>query len=832
MSEPALHRYRAKRDFSQTPEPEGGGRAQPHALQFVVQKHWASRLHYDFRLELGGKMLSWAVPKGPSLDPADKRMAVHVEDHPIAYNRFEGRIPPGQYGAGKVIIWDKGRWVPLGDPAKALRSGKLEFELHGHKLHGRWTLVRMHGRRDEKQEPWLLIKGHDEFEHPGDDFSIVDAAPDSVARLPPPKDAPAAAPTPAQVVAGTAPRHAPPTTLAPMLATLVDRPPADATDWLFEFKFDGYRLLAHIGPRHGVRLMTRNGHDWSKKLPHLADALGALELEPGWLDGEIVVPGERGASDFQALQNAFDNTHTERVQYHLFDLPFYAGRDLRSLPLEQRRALLQILLTEVDSPLHFSEAFDAKPKDLIASACKLGLEGLIGKRRDSAYAGGRSRDWIKLKCSQRQEFVVGGWTEPQGSRSGLGALLLGVHDADGALRYAGKVGGGFDERGLAALRAKLDKLAAKRRPFADATDSDREAHWVKPSLVAEVSFSAWTRDGRLRHPVFHALRSDKPAKAIVREQPQHALGPDAEQVAPGLPAQLRVSHPERVIDPGSGTTKIDLVRYYAQAAPLMMEHLRERPVALLRAPQGIRRAMFFQKHVQAGEIEGLRLLDPALDPGHPPLIEVALPLGIVQAAQMNVIEFHSWNALRTRIDRPDRLCFDLDPGEGVGWAEIRQGAELLRALLDELGLVGFLKTSGGKGLHVVVPIKRLAGWDATRGFAQAVVQHMAATLPQSFVAKSGPKNRVGKIFIDYLRNGFGATTVCAWSARARPGLGVSVPVAWDELAELDSAAHWTVGNIGPRLTLGNRPWARYAHSARGLGPAMKRLGYAAPREAA
>ena len=633
----------------------------------------------------------------------------------------------------------------------------------------------------------------------------------------------AAAATPAEVVANTAPRHALPTTLAPMLATLVDQPPRDAADWLFEVKFDGYRVLAHIGPRHGVRLMTRNGHDWSKKLPHLADALAALQLEPGWLDGEITMPDERGGSNFQALQNAFDSAHTTQVQYHLFDLPFHAGRDLRGVPLQQRRALLQNLLADAPAPLHFSEAFEAPPEDLIASACQRGLEGLIGKRRDSAYASGRSRDWIKLKCSQRQEFVIGGWTEPQDSRSGLGALLLGVHEADGTLRYAGKVGTGFNERKLQQLRGKLDTLAAKQRPFADATDSDRDAHWVKPTLVAEVTFSAWTRDGRLRHPVFHALRSDKPARAVVREEPLHAMGPDAEQAEPGLPARLRVSHPERVIDPHSGTTKIDLVRYYAQVAPLMMEHLRERPVALLRAPQGIQRASFFQKHIDPGEIEGLRQLDPALDPGHPALTEVAHVLGIVNAAQMNVVEFHSWNALRTRIDRPDRLCFDLDPGEGVAWAGVRQAAELLRALLDELGLVAFVKTTGGKGLHVVVPIKRLTGWGGVKGFAQAVVQHMAATLPQQFVAKSGARNRVGKIFIDYLRNGFGATTVCAWSARARPGLGVSVPIAWDELPELDGPAHWTVRNIAPRLELGNRPWARYAGSASSLTPAMKRL---------
>ena len=812
----ALARYVARRDFSITPEPSGGGTAHPGALQFVVQKHWATRLHYDFRLELDGAMKSWAVPKGPSFDTRDRRMAVHVEDHPISYNQFEGRIPEGQYGAGKVIIWDRGTWTPIGDPDEGYRKGNLKFTLQGHKLHGAWVLVKIKSR-EGKDNTWLLIKEKDQFARPAAEFSVTDEMPDSVATQPLPA---ATAHEPRRAV-----RKAAPATLKPMLATLVDRAPADAEHWNYEVKFDGYRLLAKIAAGR-VRLITRNAHDWTHKLPHLQKALQSMHLKPGWLDGEIVMLNDRGAPDFQLLQNAFDSEHTADIQYFLFDLPWYDGRDLTATPLHERRALLHSMLQGAPAPIHFSEDFNAAPGDLVASACKLGLEGVIGKRRDSRYSTRRSPDWIKLKCAQRQEFVIGGWTDPKGSRAGLGSLLLGVHDAAGKLVYAGKVGSGFNENTLVQLSKQLQKLAADKSPFSKRVP-ESGVHWVKPRLVAEVTFSEWTGDGHLRHPVFHALRTDKPASAIVREDPVAPLGPDTEEPQSRIPASLKVSHPDRVVDEASGVTKIELIRYYALVGELMMEHLRGRPVSLVRAPDGVGKPMFFQKHMERYRMEGVEPLDRRLDPQHPPYLEIRSPLGLLSAAQMNVIEFHSWNCVKTGFDRPDRMVFDLDPGEGTPWNAVQNGAELMRGFLGELKLVAFLKTSGGKGLHVVTPIRPEFDWDTVKAFSQAVVVHMANTLPKLFVAKSGGRNRVGKVFIDYLRNGFGATTASAWSARARPGLGISVPLDWPELAALESASKWTVRNVHLRLEKGNAPWADYRKSARSLQAGMKALKFAA-----
>ncbi len=830
-----LASYKAKRDFGITSEPAEGGEANEKLRQFVVQKHWASRLHYDFRLELDGTMKSWAVPKGPSFDPKDKRMAVHVEDHPISYNSFEGEIPAKQYGAGKVIIWDKGTWIPVGDARKGYRDGVLKFELRGHKLHGLWALIRIKSR-DGKDNTWLLIKEHDAHVRPAGEFSVVDEMPDSVAKLEMRADAVAPGRKPARKAAakaGTtlsgARKAAPPATLKPLLATLVDNAPADADAWLYEIKFDGYRLLTRIGSGGKVALFTRNGHDWTAKLPHLAAELAKLKLEPGWLDGEIVVLDAHGTPSFQALQGAFDSARphaTDGIVYFLFDVPYYGGYDLREVLLVERRALLQGLLTNPSATLRFSDIFDAPPKDIVASACRIGLEGVIGKRKDSHYVSRRSDAWIKLKCTQRQEFVIGGYTDPKGSRVGLGALMLGVHDEAGALVYAGSVGSGFNGRSLAEVFDKLQPLATDKRPFKNATENDRSAHWVQPKLLAEVTFSEWTGDGHLRHPVFHALRTDKPAKQIVRERPLHMAAAKAAPVAStALPGKLKVTHGERVIDKTTGITKIELVRFYGLVGPLMMEHLKGRPVSLVRAPEGIGGELFFQKHLDKATMDGIRLLDPALDPGHDPLLEVAATQGLLSAAQMNCVEFHTWNAVKSSIGKPDRMTFDIDPGEGVDWATIQQATALVKTMLDELGLTSFLKTSGGKGLHAVVPIRKQHDWDTVKAFSQAVVQHLAQTLPQLFVAKLGPKNRVGKIFVDYLRNGFGATTACAWSARSRPGVGVSVPIAWDELAHIKSGAHWHLRNIHTRLDQGNAPWAHYAASQQALGPAMKTLGF-------
>lgn len=828
-----LKTYRAKRDFTATPEPSEGGVAHDSRRAFVVQKHWARRLHYDFRLELDGTMKSWAVPKGPSFDPADKRMAVHVEDHPLSYNTFEGQIPEGHYGAGKVIVWDRGIWEAVGDARRGYRQGKIVFLLHGRKLQGRWALVRMKGR-SEKQDPWLLIKEKDEYARPASEFSVVDEMPGSVLDDPP--DAPRADEVPSDkktAVKTRKSRTALPAKLIPQLATLTKKPPSDSANWLYEIKFDGYRLLTRVASGKAA-LFTRNCNNWSDRLPQLVRQMNALKLPDGWYDGEIVVLDEQGLPDFQLLQNAFDTTHTSNVDYFLFDMPFCDGQDLRSVPLIERRARLKDLLVERlagtgaksgQPQIRFSETFDARGQDLVESACKLGLEGVIAKRKDAPYVSRRSGDWLKLKCSQRQEFVIAGYTPPQGARTGFGSLLLGVYDDTGTLRYAGNVGTGFDQARLDAVYQALQTNKASSSPFSAGTKiGHRNVQWVKPELVAEVSFAEWTKSGHVRQAVFHGLRSDKPAREITRET-AHSTETSMARASSLQPLldQQKITHPERVIDPSSKTTKGDLVRYYALVAPLIMPHLSGRPVSFLRAPEGVNEQMFFQKHVDAGQMVGVRQLSRELDPDHEPLMEIAKDRGLLSAAQMNVVEIHTWNAVKTAIDRPDRMVFDLDPGKGTGWSSVQEAALLLQVFLTELELVPFVKTSGGKGLHVVVPLQRRYDWDTVKDFSHQVVDHLARTFPDRFTAKSGPRNRIGKIFIDYLRNGFGATTVCAWSARARPGMAVSVPLSWREVESLSGPDRWRVANIHERLDVGNDPWNDYGDSARTLTAARRVL---------
>ncbi|MGJ7511635.1 DNA ligase D [Variovorax sp. GT1P44] len=850
----ALAPYHLKRDFEKTPEPRTGGKSGAKgALSFVVQKHHASHLHYDFRLELDGTLKSWAVPKGPCLDPTVKRMAVHVEDHPISYANFEGTIPAGQYGGGNVIVWDRGEWAAEGDARAGLSEGKLKFELRGDKLRGRWTLVRMRGK-GEKQAPWLLIKEKDDEARPLADYDVVEALPDSVlsgrdvddppnvsyGREPAPGKAEtsAASKSASRKASSKAAAKGPdalgrkaalPASLSPQLATLASAPPAAPDDWLYELKFDGYRLLTRIDGDK-VQCITRNGHDWTSKLPKLAQALAKLPTRSAWLDGEIVVEGQKGAPDFQALQNAFDSGATASIVYWLFDAPFLDGRDLRDVPVEARRAQLARLLgKKPPALLRLSEAFDASPRDLLASSARLGFEGIIGKLKGSVYVSRRSPNWIKLKNQQRQEFVIGGYTAPKGSRAGFGSLLLGVYDEEGALQYCGNVGTGFDGTRLADVKAKLDKQLADKCPFATRPAGVR-AQWVKPALVCEVAFGEWTREGRIRHSVFQGLRADKPARQIRREtakspDPKPSSAADKESTKP---MKQRITNADRVIDAQSGATKGELAAYYEQVAALILPHLKGRPVSLVRAPDGVGGELFFQKHLKLDELPGVKLLDPALDPGHEPLLQIDSAKGLLSAAQMNVIELHTWNATSNAIGKPDRMTFDLDPGEGVPWERMQEAAMLVQTLLTELGLPAFLKTSGGKGVHVVVPIRRHFDWDTVKGFSQAVVQHLADTIPDRFVANSGPRNRVGKIFVDYLRNGFGATTVSAWSARSRPGLGVSVPLAWDELPALTSASQWTIRNVGERVATGNQPWAEMEKSRKSIGAAMKMLGYKAP----
>ena len=836
-----LARYWAKRDFAVTSEPRGvrGDAATAgDALAFVVQKHAATRLHYDLRLELDGVLLSWAVPRGPSFDPADKRMAIHVEDHPLTYASFEGTIPPRQYGAGTVIVWDHGTWEPAVDPRQGLKDGKLVFTLHGHKLFGLWELVRI-ARPGDRQEGWILFKKRDRYARPRSEYDVVSALPDSVI----------AKPLKAAAVAGSADGDRPagavkaplPATLAPQLASLASAAPASG-EWLWEIKLDGYRLMTRIANGR-ARLFTRGGHDWSAKMPGLVAALQALGVGSAWLDGEIVVLGPAGTPDFNALQNAFDRTRTDAIVYFLFDIPFFEGYDLRRVALVERRRLLGQLLEEhPDDRLRFSAAFDADPASIMASARRMGLEGVIAKRRDAPYESRRSETWLKLKNRLRQEFVVAGYTDRASGEAEVGSLLLAVHGDDGALAYAGNVGTGWSAATAAALKTRLKKIEVAASPFGAkplrkqrwATRDPAAQHWVKPDLVAEVEFADWTPDGHVRHAKFLGLRIDKDAGSVRRE---HAVMPAGPAIVTGRGGNtvggVKVSHPERVIDAASGVTKLELVRYVESVAEWMLPHLKGRPCSLVRGPNGVGGELFFQKHVESLAIAGVETLDPDLWPGHAALLAVPTKRALIACAQMNVIEFHTWNALARRIDAPDRVIFDLDPGEGERWERVLEAATLVRGLLQELGLESWLKTSGGKGLHVVVPLAPRAGWETVKDFAQAVVQHLAKVIPQRFSARMGAANRVGRIFVDYLRNSHGATTAAAFSPRARPGLGVSMPVAWEDLATLRRSDQWTVRNAREHLSFqAADPWRDYWTCRQTLAAGLRTLGLPPPAPAA
>ncbi|OGA97364.1 MAG: ATP-dependent DNA ligase [Burkholderiales bacterium RIFCSPHIGHO2_12_FULL_61_11] len=838
-----LARYWAKRDFSITAEPRGESAPDRKSLSFVIHKHAASRLHYDFRLELDGVLVSWAIPKGPSYDPSVKRMAIRVEDHPLSYASFEGIIPPKQYGAGTVIIWDHGIWEPDGDPREGLAKGKLAFRLYGQKMAGLWELVKI-AKDGEKQEAWILFKKRDEFARSKADYDVVTALPDSVITHPlisrdvtattvamkkAAKSSMPGKPIPVGAVEAPLPEK-----LTPQLATLATSLPA-AGQWVYEIKFDGYRLMTRIENGKST-LVTRGGIDWSAKLPGLVRELEQLGLRSAWLDGEIVVLGDNGAPDFNALQQSLDqHQSSDAIVYFLFDVPYFEGYDLRKVELVARRQLLKNLLEENGSDhIRFSADFKGDAASILSSACRMNLEGVIAKRSDASYVSGRTESWLKLKCRQRQEFVVCGYTGRSDESPEIGSLLLGVNAPGGGLVSVGSVGTGWSSEEARELKLKLEKLEVATTPLTAGVPKPGRwskhvagsQRWVEPRLVAEVEFAGWTRNGQIRQASYVGLRTDKPAKAIVRETARSfsAFAPMGTNTA--MVGGVKVSHGERVIDPRSGLTKLDLVRYYGSITDWILPHLIGRPCSLVRAPAGVTGQMFFQKHGEKIGIPGIKALDASLWPGHEALFEIGTAQALAGAAQMNVVEFHTWNSLARNIDKPDRMIFDLDPGEGTAWQHLQEAATLVHMLLSELGLESWLKTSGGKGLHVVVPLTPRLDYDAVKSFSQAVVQHLARTLPSRFVAQSGPANRIGKVFVDYLRNGKGATTVAAFSARARPGLGVSMPVSWDELEKLKSGDHWTVASARDHLSFETTdPWADYWKKKQSLSPAMKTLGF-------
>ena len=787
MSE-RLDRYREMRDFSSTPEPRGR-KALPRgkALRYYIQRHAATRLHYDFRLELEGVLKSWAVPKGPSFDPADKRLAVQTEDHPLEYGEFEGVIPEKQYGGGEVLLWDRGQWTPEErDAREALRKGRLHFRLAGEKLHGSWVLTRM------KNHEWLLIKRGDDTAR--SDFDVVRERPESVKRAP--------------KRASRARKAELPQFVAPQLATLVTQPPARG-DWVYEVKHDGYRMLARL-TRREVRLFTRSGREWTDKLPHLAAELKKLKLKDAWLDGEVVVPGPDGRSSFQALQNAFEAGRDAGVVYHVFDAPFLSGRDLRALPLLERRKRLEKALQPTPR-VRISGYLKGDAKQVLDEACKLQLEGLIGKEADSVYVAGRAKSWIKLKCRPRQDFVIGGYTAPGGSRTGFGALLVGYYDAQEKLRFAGKVGTGFDEHLLQSLARRLAALKRPAAPFVD-PPKERGVTWVRPGLVAEVAYTEKTHEGILRQASFMGLREDLPAKSVHEEKGQ----------PPPLPNEVlgvRISHPERIIWPKLGVPKIELARYIEAVGERLLPHVKDRPLSLVRCPDGAEGECFYQRHLMMGRSPGHLQTVRRERSSKGAYIYAATLDAVVSAVQNGAIEFHTWGATVPDIQHPDRITMDLDPDEKLPWRTLVEGTLLTKQLLDGLNLVSFLKTTGGKGLHVVAPLEPKLGWDEVKEFTRRIAEMLARARPDLFTAKISKQRRPGKIFVDYLRNSQSASAVAAFSPRARPGAGVSVPLAWDELeAKTDLRARFNVRNVAARVK--EDPWAQYWTVRQSITPKM------------
>ena len=828
-----LRSYHRKRDFRKTPEPRGKVvTGESGKLSFVVHKHAARRLHYDFRLEMDGVLGSWAIPKGPSLDPKQRRLAVEVEDHPLDYGAFEGKIPAGEYGAGSVIIWDRGYWAPEGDPVAGRRQGKLKFQLFGEKLHGGWTLVRMRNRREANgKNNWLLIKETDDDASPRD---IVDERPESVksGRI---IEEISHARSSAKATGRSSRRRASvrrrdgaarvkttmPNFIEPQLATLVSAVP-EGQKWLHELKFDGYRILCRIDNGQ-VSLLTRNAQDWTGRFSALAQAAKKLDVRQALLDGEVVAFDSKGGHSFQLLQNSLKHGDSADFVYFAFDLLHLDGRDLRATPLLERKELLQRLLssdpkTARAGALRYSEHWLGQGTQLFDKACEMGLEGIIAKSVDAPYRSGRSRDWLKIKCSKNQEFVIGGFTDPAGARAGFGALLLGVHDDKGALRYAGRVGTGFDDRMLRDLRARLDKLKRKSPPFANPPKGAdaKGVHWVEPSLVGEVVFTEWTTDGMLRHPSFKGLREDKPAIEIGREVaaplPQSAR-PAANQNDPV--AGIKLTHPDRVLYPDQGITKVELAHYYEQIADWILPHLEGRPLTLVRCPEGHHRQCFYQRHTRDAVGDAIHAISVREKRKTVQYLSVDSLPGLITLVQMGVLELHTWGSRVPRIERPDRMTFDLDPGPNVSWDEVKAAAAHLRARLAELDLGAFVKTTGAKGLHIVVPIAPEQTWEYVKDFSRSVAESLVREAPERYIATMSKAKRHGKIFIDYLRNGRTASAVSAYSTRARSGATVSVPLRWQEL-DKDLRDHFNIKNVPERVTRLRNPWHDYETARRPL----------------
>ena len=823
----SLQEYRRKRRFDGTPEPDADRAGAPARRPiFVVQLHHASSRHYDFRLEADGVLKSWAVPKGPSLRVGEKRLAVEVEDHPLSYATFAGDIPEGHYGAGHVDVYDHGTWACDGDPLEAIAAGKLDLVLHGQRLRGGWKLVRtaMKG----KQRQWLLIKRDDEDARDAEADDLLDAAP---AKPRAGKRGSAAA-----VRAGTGKAKSPKVPAARKadarwrkralaLQEARDQPyPAgfkpqltdhratapDGDRWLHEIKWDGYRLLADVTDGQ-VGLRSRGGLNWTADFPEVVQAIQRLPVRDLRLDGELVVLDAQGHSDFTALQKVIDGTAKQPLRYVVFDMPGIAGVDISRAPLLERKALLKELLGSTVGTLAYSDHVRDHGPEVFAASGGAGFEGIISKRVDAAYVNARSRDWIKIKHENTDEFLIVGHTDPKGSRSGFGSLLMATPDK-GGLRYVGRVGTGFDDAALGALSRQLAPLAVKEAVVALPSHvpfNTRRVHWVKPVLVAEVAFRGWAKEGLLRQASFKRLRVDKQPQdlgAAAVAAPSRARGRNKAAAAQENDAVV-ISHPERVVFAKAKLTKGDVADYYRQMARWILPEVARRPLSLLRCPDGVDKPCFFQKHHGNGLGDAVKAIPLEQKSGREDYLYIDDAEGLLQLVQMNALELHPWGATVADPEHPDRLVFDLDPGQGVSWAQVKTAARDVRDRLLETGLRSFVRLSGGKGVHVVVPLQPKADWAQAKDFCEAFAQAMAEQAPQRYVATMSKAKRNGVIFIDWLRNARGATSVCSWSLRARPGAGVAVPLRWEELARVRAADAFPLAKALQRAQrLKQDPW--------------------------
>lgn len=795
----SLQDYARKRRFQETPEPDAdsprnkGGRHRPI---FVVQLHHARARHYDFRLEADGTLKSWAVPKGPSFRVGEKRLAVEVEDHPLSYATFEGYIPEGNYGAGHVDVFDHGTWASEGDPLEAIAAGKLDFVLHGEKLNGAWKLVRTNLRGKQKQ--WLLIKRDDEF--------VADLEADDLAGKPAARTRKAA--TPAERAPRRSPRQSSkwaqralaivgarkrdyPTGFAPQLASSRDSAP-EGEGWLHEIKWDGYRMMADL-VAGTVKLRSRGALDWTEIFPEIARAVEALAVDDVRLDGELVVIDAQGRSDFSALQRAIDGTSKQPLRYVVFDMPGIAGVDLSAAPLLQRKLLLKQLLGKRPGVVAYSEHVIGHGGEVFEASKQNGLEGIVSKRIDSAYSGSRSHAWVKVKHEDTDEFVIVGYTAPKGARTGFGSLLMATPER-GGFRYVGRVGTGFDDAALRALEARLARLKRDHASVALPSHvpfSAASVRWVKPSLIAEVAFRGWAKEGLLRQASFRRLREDKKMKDLDT----------------GSNDEVAITHPERIVYKGDKITKGEVADYYRRIARWLLPELAGRPLSLVRCPDGAQGECFFQKHHSDSLGKAVEAIALKQKSGTEQYLYIEDEAGLLELVQMNALEFHPWGSKVTAPEQPDRLVFDLDPGPGVSWAKVKAAARDIRKRLQEAGLESFLRLSGGKGLHLVVPIAPGPGWEEAKDFCGAFAEALAAHSPDKYIATMSKAKRDGKIFIDWLRNGRGATSVCSWSLRAREHATVAMPLRWEQLSRIDSPGMYTMPRaLQAAARLRSDPW--------------------------